>query len=267
MESTIVFIDAGFLSKLSKHFGNGIYLIYDLLEFLEYLSKKQNLFCKKTFYYTASPFISNNPNQMEIKRKKDYDNFIAKLSRNKNFIIREGRCQRLKIDGEFVYKQKGVDSLAVIDLVNVLIDYPDIKRVIIIASDSDFVPVINNLEKRGIKTILYTYYERGRKATFSTSNELIKSVHKYILLTKEDFTSCPIKKIKEIENELWSEGSYIKSINPKDFNFEEKIRYFEEKSDDKKENNCKKCNKRIGKHNLYWHEEMCNECFFDEYNM
>jgi len=28
-----------------------------------------------------------------------------------------------------------------------------------------------------------------------------------------------------------------------------------------------KCNKAIGKHNLYWHENMCNNCFFDEYNM
>lgn len=193
MENTVVFIDAGFLSKLSKHFGDNRYLIYDLIEFPKYLSKKQNLFCKKTFYYTAPPFIPNNPNQKEIKRKKDYDNFTAKLSKNKDFIIREGRCQRLKIEGEFIYKQKGVDTLAVIDLMNVLIDYPDVNKIIIIASDSDFVPVINDLRKRGIKIILYTYYERGRKANFSTSNELIKSCSKYIKLTEEDFTSCPIK--------------------------------------------------------------------------
>ena len=197
MENTIVFIDAGFLSKLSKHFGKEKYLVYDLFEFPKHIAKKQNLFCKKTFYYTASPFISGKPSPEEIKRKKDYDHFIEKLSRNKDFIIREGRCQRLKIDGKFVYKQKGVDSLAVIDLVNVIIDYPDVRRVIIIASDSDFVPVIDSLKKRGVKTILYTYYKKGRKATFSTSNELIKSVHKYVLLTKEDFTSCPLKNLKK----------------------------------------------------------------------
>jgi len=196
MENTIVFIDAGFLSKLSKHFGKGKYLVYDLFEFPKGIAKKQNLFCKKTFFYTAPPFISDKPSLRETKRKRDHDHFIEKLSRNKDFIIREGRCQRLKIDGKFVYKQKGVDSLAVIDLVNVVIDYPDVRRVIIIASDSDFVPVIDSLKKRGVKTILYTYYEKGRKATFSTSNELIKSVHKYVLLKKEDFTSCPIKKKK-----------------------------------------------------------------------
>ena len=196
MENTIVFVDAGFLSKLSKHFGKGKYLIYDLFEFPKNLSKKQNLFCKKTFYYTAPPFISEKPSLEETKRKRDYDNFILKLSKSKEFIIREGRCQRLKIDGEFIYKQKGVDSLAVIDLMNSIVDYPEIKKIIIIASDSDFVPVIESLNKRGIKTILYTFYEKERKTTFSTSNELIKSVHKYVLLEKEDFISCPINKLK-----------------------------------------------------------------------
>lgn len=199
MENTIVFIDAGFLSRLSKHFGRGNYLIYNLFEFPKCIAKKQNLLCKKTFYYTAPPFISGRPSSEEIKRKKNYDIFIEKLSKNKEFIIREGRCQRLKIDGKFVYKQKGVDSLAVIDLVNVAIDYPDIKRVIIIASDSDFVPVINDLKRREIKTILYTYYEKGRKAIFSTSNELIKSVNKYVLLAKEDFDNCPLKKKEDLK--------------------------------------------------------------------
>ncbi len=196
MENTLVFIDAGFLSKVSQNFGKGEYLSFDLFEFPKFIAKKQNLLCKKTFYYTAPPFISDKPSTEETKRKKNYDNFIGKLSKNKDFTIREGRVQRLKIDGDFVYKQKGVDSLAVIDLVNVVIDYPDVKKIIIIASDSDFVPVINNLKMRGIKTILYTYYEKGRKAMFSTSNELIKSVYKYVLLTKEDFTSCPIRKNK-----------------------------------------------------------------------
>ncbi|MFH1802434.1 MAG: NYN domain-containing protein [archaeon] len=196
MEKTIVFIDAGFLSKLSKHFGKGRYLVYDLFEFPKHIAKEQNLFCKKTFYYTAPPFVSDKPSPDEAKRKKDYDHFIEKLSRNKDFTIREGRCQRLKMGGKFVYKQKAVDSLAVIDLIHVITDHPEVRKVIIIASDSDFVPVIDDLKKRGVKTILYTYYEKGRKAIFSTSNELIQSVHKYVLLTKEDFTSCPITKKK-----------------------------------------------------------------------
>ena len=193
MENTLVFIDAGFLSKLSKHFGKGKYLVYNLIDFSKSISKKQNLFCKEIFYYTAPPFLPDKPSEKETKRKKDYDNFISRLSKYKNFNIREGRCQRLKLNNKFEYKQKGVDSLVVIDLMTTLVDHPEIKKIILIATDSDFVPVIDNLEKRGVKIILYTYYEKGRKAKFSTSNELIKSVYKYVLLSKKDFTSCPLK--------------------------------------------------------------------------
>lgn len=78
------------------------------------------------------------------------------------------------------------------------------------------------------------------------------------------------KELREVEedgDEFWSEGSYIKSVNPNDQDFKEKMKYFEEKSDDSKDYKCKKCNKPIGKHNLYWHEGMCNECFFNEYDM
>ena len=71
----------------------------------------------------------------------------------------------------------------------------------------------------------------------------------------------------EIGDELWSEGSYMKPINLNDPLLDERMKYFEERFNEKKEYNCKKCNKAIGKHNLYWHEGMCNDCFFDEYNM
>ncbi|MBI2507421.1 NYN domain-containing protein [Candidatus Woesearchaeota archaeon] len=194
MENTLVFLDAGFLSKLSKHFGKGKYLVYDIVKFSKNISNKQNLVCKKIFYYTAPPFISGKSSKNEMKRKGLYDNFISKLSKNKDLVVREGRCQRLKINDKFEYVQKGVDSLVVIDLMNVHIDYPEIKKIILIACDSDFVPVIEDLRRKGIKTVLYAYYEKGRKAKFSTSNELIKSVDKYVLLSKEEFTSSNLDK-------------------------------------------------------------------------
>ena len=194
MEETLVFLDAGFLFKLSKHFGKGKYLVYDIVKFSNSISKNQGLSCQKIFYYTAPPFISGKPSKNEMQRKKSYDNFISKLSKNKNLVICEGRCQRLKINNKFEYVQKGVDSLVVIDLMNVGVDYPEIKKIILIACDSDFVPVIKDLKRKGIKTILYVYYEKGRKAKFSTSNELIKSVDKYVLLSKENFTSSQLDK-------------------------------------------------------------------------
>ena len=84
------------------------------------------------------------------------------------------------------------------DLMTVPVEYPNVRKIILVATDSDFVPIVKRLEKLNIKTILYTYYEeKNRMSIFSTSNELIKSVHKYILLSKEDFDNAPLNKSKK----------------------------------------------------------------------
>ncbi len=193
---TLFFIDEGFLSKLSKYFGKGKYLKFDKIGFAKELANKERLACKKIFYYLAPPFQSEPPTKEEESLKEGHDKFVRKL-REKGVVVREGRCQRLKIDGKFEYRQKAVDVLLAMDLTNVPVKYPNVKRIVLIASDSDFVPVIKNLEEQGVKTILYTYYQKKRNTNFSRSNDLIKSVYKYVLLSKQDFDDAPLNKIKE----------------------------------------------------------------------
>lgn len=193
MDNTLVYIDAGFLSKLSLYFGNGKYLKYDIIKLSENLAKKQKLNCKHIFYYTSPPFQSEKLNESESLLYKKYENFRNKLLKNNNISIREGRCQRLKIDGKFVYKQKGVDALAIIDLISIPLDFNDIKKIILIANDSDFVPVVDKVKKFGIDIILYTYYSKNRESSFSRSNELLQKVSRYIRLKKEDFENSKIK--------------------------------------------------------------------------
>ena len=198
MEDVLIFLDAGLLSKLSKYFGKGKYLIYDIIKFSKNLVRKENLNCQQIFYYTAPPFQSQPPLKEEIKRKERYDRFIKKLLKNKEIIISEGRCQRLKLDGKFIFKQKAVDSLMIMDLMRIPIDYPEIKKIIIIASDSDFVPIIKYLRKLNIEVILYTHYSKNRESNLSRSNELLKVVNRYIELTKQDFDNAHLnKEIKE----------------------------------------------------------------------
>lgn len=189
---TLVLLDSGFLSKLSNYFGRGKYLKYNIIEFAKNLAIRQNLFCEHIFYYTAPPFQSEKPTNEESNRYKRYEKFIKKLSENKIISIKEGRCQRLKINNNFIYKQKGVDTLMTIDLMSCPLKYPEIKKIILTASDSDFVPVVIQLKELNIKTILYTYYEKDRNTKFSTSNELIKSVYKYVLLTNKDFNDASL---------------------------------------------------------------------------
>jgi len=195
MEKTLVFLDAGFLSKLSKFFGCGKFISYDLIDFAKRIAEDQDLSCEHIFYYTAPPFQSGNPSKEESERYRRYERFRNKLGKSSLITIREGRCQRIKFEGTFIYKQKAVDSLIVMDLLSIPLDYPGIKKIILIASDSDFVPIINKLKNLQIKIILYTYFNRyDRKSRFSTSNELIKSVNKYILLEKADFERARFKR-------------------------------------------------------------------------
>lgn len=199
MDDTVVFIDEAFLSKLSSYFGEGKYLKFDRVAFSSILAIKEKLNCSQIILYISPPFQSSEPTKEEELRRKGYDNFINRL-KEKEVIIREGRCQRLKVDGEFEYHQKAVDVLLSMDLTNVPLKYPNIKRIILISSDSDFVPIIKNLEEQNIHTILYTYYEKKRDSRFSRSNDLIKSVYKYKLISKEDILSAQLnRKDKEKE--------------------------------------------------------------------
>lgn len=198
-KETLVFIDEAFLSKLSKHLGEGKYIKFDKILFSERLAHREGLFCKQIFYYLAPPFQSEPPTKEEEKKKEGHDKFVQKL-RNSGLIVREGRCQRLRVDGKFEYHQKGVDVLLAMDLTSVPTLYPDVRKIILVSSDSDFVPVINYLRKLGIKTILYTYYEKNRNAPFSRSNHLIKSVKKYVILNKEILEKSLLID-KEVKNE------------------------------------------------------------------
>ncbi|MBN2368448.1 NYN domain-containing protein [Candidatus Woesearchaeota archaeon] len=157
-----------------------------MIKFSKNISKKENLLCEHIFYYTAPPFQSNPPKEDEKKRKQNYDRFVARLTKNKIITVEEGRVQ--KINGE--YHQKGVDTLLTMGLSSFKIDYPSINSIILIACDSDFVPIIEKLKSRGINVILYIFQEKKRNSIFSTSNHLLNSSSKHVELTEEDFNSA-----------------------------------------------------------------------------
>ncbi|MBU3896616.1 MAG: NYN domain-containing protein [Nanoarchaeota archaeon] len=187
MESTIVFIDGAYLAKVSKHFGNGKYLKIDYNQFAMTLAKDSNFQCSKVFFYDAPPYQDPNPTPDQNRRKAGYDKLINKLRKAPNFIVREGRCQ--KIDNK--YKQKGVDTLITMDLMEVP---NDIKTIILFTSDTDFVPVIKEIRNRKkINVILYYYSDRKRNSNFSMSNHIINVCDISKLITKDFFDRSLLK--------------------------------------------------------------------------
>lgn len=194
MERTLVFIDEGFIDKLTTLFGKGQRIKFNKFQFANKIAEKQNLFCEHIFYYTAPPFQSNIPTIEETKRKRGYDKFISALSKNKKITVREGRCQKvINSNGKEEYNQKGVDTLLTLDLSHLKEDFVNIKKIILVSSDTDFCPVITDIKQRGdIEVILYSYFMKKRDTKFSVSNELLKCCSKFVQLNKEDFNNCPI---------------------------------------------------------------------------
>ena len=187
VEDVLMFVDDGFFGLVKKNFQREEGKSKRYLQTFRNICKNENLNLKHLFVYSAPPYQGSKPTKKEDFLMSKYQNMM-KMLRNKKWItVREGRCQRLKIDGEFVYKQKGVDILISIDLMEIKDRYPNINKIILIACDSDFVPVIKNIQEKGIKVLLYTYFDGKRNSPFSRYNELLNVVSKWIKLRKEYF--------------------------------------------------------------------------------
>ena len=187
MEPTFVFVDAGYLSLILKHFGDGKYLKIDYNQLAITFAKSKNLWVEKAFYYTAPPYQSPSPNADEARRKANYDRVMVRLKRIPNFIVREGRVQ--KVDGK--YTQKGVDTLLTMDLLSIPIH---IKTVVLLACDTDFVPILNKLRsEQNIKIILFYFNDFIRKSKFAMSNHILTVCDECVLITKEHFEKSFLK--------------------------------------------------------------------------
>lgn len=185
MKETILFIDAGYLSFISKHFGEGKPLKHKIENFSENIAKEINLKCVEIYFYVAPPFQSPSPSKEENIRKANYDKFIKKLKEAKPKInVREGRLQ--KIDNSF--QQKGVDTLMTMDLLKTA-QKKIVENIILITADTDFVPIIKNIrEEYNIKVILAYFTDKKRRSAFSLSNHLWKAVDRKILIKRGHFT-------------------------------------------------------------------------------
>jgi uncharacterized LabA/DUF88 family protein len=171
MNKAYVFIDGQYLSLISKVFGHGKHMKIDIEKFSHIICGREGYIYDKIYYYTAPPFQSAKPTSDEAFRKTNYDKFINKLHKSR-IIVREGRCQ--KINNEYI--QKGVDTLMTMDLMLCS------QTIIIIACDTDFVPVLKEIRNKGVKIILYYYSDFKRYSMFSMSNYLFTVCDKKVLI-------------------------------------------------------------------------------------
>ncbi len=188
MDDTLIFVDDGFFGLVKKHFQKEDNKPKKYLQTFRNICKKEYLNLKHLYIYTAPPYQSPKPTKKETFLMSRYQNMTKMLRKKKWITLREGRCQRIiNREGEEEFSQKGIDALIILDMYDIKDKHPNIKKIILIASDSDFVPVIERMKEKGFIIIIYTYFDRKRKSKFSTSNQLLKVSSKWVKLTKEDF--------------------------------------------------------------------------------
>jgi len=191
MEDTLIFVDDGFFRLVKRYFQEKTRKKLKFLQTFRNISKKENLNLKYLFIYMAPPFQSRQPTDDEKNRKKKYDHIKKMLDKKEWITVREGRCRRIFGDNQKpIFNRKGVDSWIVADLCLFRNDYPYVKTIILISSDSDFAPIIQLIkEKMSIDVILYTYFEDKRESLFYRSNHLLKVASRWVKLKEEDFES------------------------------------------------------------------------------
>lgn len=188
MEDTLIFVDDGFFGLVKSHFSKESGKPNKYLKTFRNICKKENLNLKHCYIYTAPPYQSPVPTKTDAFLMGRYQNMTKMLRKKKWITLREGRCQKIINEhGKEDYSQKGVDALVIMDMFDINETHPEIKKIILIASDSDFVPVIERMKQKGFEVVLYTYFDRNRKSRFSTSNQLLKIASRWEKLTKEDF--------------------------------------------------------------------------------
>ena len=157
-------------------------LKYNIVSLSQKISELLNLNLKKAYFFDAPQFVNEN-SETDKLRKSKFDKFIDFL-KNTGVIVKLGRLQKI---GN-VFTQKGVDT----QITMALLIEPFIEKtenVVLITSDSDFVPAIEYIKSKQKKVYLFCYNDYKRNSKFSTSNELRTVCNKVLQIKKDYFIS------------------------------------------------------------------------------
>ncbi len=150
MYKTVLFIDGGYLAKISKSFGQPK---IDFLTLSEILCNQDDDRLR-TYYYYCMPFQSSPPSIEESVRYKNAEKFVKNLTKLSKFEVRLGWFQKIQNVSSIEYIQKGIDVMLAVDLVKMGWS-KQIDKAIIVAADSDFVYAVQTVKDAGVLTRLW----------------------------------------------------------------------------------------------------------------
>jgi uncharacterized LabA/DUF88 family protein len=191
LDRTAVFLDGGYLSKLTKEVfkcPDGRPRKIDFASLAHSLAKERGAELLRCYYYHCPPYQSQYPTDDEKQRQRSYDQFTYNLRKVRQLQLREGRLRRIyDAEGKPDFIQKGVDVLLAIDMVKLAMKGA-IQKVILVACDSDFIPAIRALKEEGVMTHIYYYPDKD----VGFSQDLVYECDDRHELTDKYFDECDI---------------------------------------------------------------------------
>lgn len=151
MDKVAVFVDLGYLNKITSNFGNLVVSFEKLQKVLIDETTEQHY---RTYVYFCLPYQSNPPTDDEKLRVSQNDRFIRRIKKIPHLEFRAGRLSKKGIS----FVQKRIDTYFAIDLVKLSLQ-KTIQKAILIAGDSDFVPAIKEGKENGV-IIQLLYYPK-----------------------------------------------------------------------------------------------------------
>ena len=163
-EKVAAFIDLGYLNAITKNLGN---LKIDFDRLVRYFidASKEELY--RAYIHYCPPFQSSPPTPEERLMQSNLDKFIKKLKNIPRVEVRMGKLTKTR-RGDFI--QKRVDTYFAIDLVKLAIKN-SIKRAILIAGDSDFLPPILEAKENDVIVKVVYYQDTIQSELFEACDE------------------------------------------------------------------------------------------------
>jgi uncharacterized LabA/DUF88 family protein len=148
---TALFLDAGYFDKLCQDAfatvsgGKKVPLALDYKRLPDVLAGERPW---RTYYYYCMPWVSEPPLPAEHAVFQGKQRFVDFLAGQKRWVMRQGVLER-RGQKDFWYEQKRVDVMLAIDLMR-LASLKEIQQAVLVAGDSDFVPLVEAVQAEGV---------------------------------------------------------------------------------------------------------------------
>jgi len=169
-----VFIDGGYFDRALEKMGG---LRPDYERFSDKVCRGTERL--RTYYYHCYPHKADPPSPAERQRYASMDRFLHSLRLLRRFEVRTGRLQA--IGG--TYRQKGIDTLLSIDMVE-LAATGHVSEAVLVSGDSDFAPAVRRAKDKGLLVALFY------SPAIYVHDELFEACDDRIPMTAAFFADC-----------------------------------------------------------------------------